>query len=231
MPSARQLGTVDRMERELQQRLDCFLGSPYGRTMLGEYAYLKARDFAIQCCEQAERLDQLPDWFSEMLDLGSESLEIFNSLTDAGTLETDRKTMSLLLSRRGSLLATTSARFRRELELHKPGPDLTRDAIEDATLAAQGEEPGLAKIVNRDHWEPKASFLPQHEIRVIGDVGGVPLVLVGYERNNPQSPIVARSTSGDPQTDTLFAVPLSDLMVHSREPVTISESDLELARP
>jgi hypothetical protein len=73
--------------------------------------------------------------------------------------------------------------------------------------------------------------LPQHEIRVIGDVGGVPLVLVGYERNNPQSPIVARSTSGDPQTDTLFAVPLSDLMVHSREPVTISESDLELARP
>ena len=176
----------------------------------------------------------LPDWLLILLELGQESAEIFASLTDAGTLETDRKTMSLLLERRGPLLAQTSGRLRQTLELHRPGLDLSQDAIEDASLLAsthppRSESAGSGRrdnIVNRNYWEPKVDFLPHSERRVIGDVGGIPLLLVGYEKNQSRSPMVARATSGNPQQDSLFAVPLSDLLVHSNEPVNIPELEL-----
>ncbi|MBD2159471.1 hypothetical protein H6F46_02065 [Limnothrix sp. FACHB-1083] len=222
------------MEQNLKDKLDCFLASPYGRTMLGEYAYLHASEWLQQYCEAAGAMANLPDWLLLLLELGQESAEIFASLTDAGTLETDRKTMSLLLERRGPLLAQTSGRLRQTLELHRPGLDLSQDAIEDASLLASTHPPrsGLAvsgrrdNIVNRNHWEPKADFLPHSERRVIGDVGGTPLLLVGYEKNQSRSPMVARATSGNPQQDSLFAVPLSDLLVHSNEPVNIPELEL-----
>jgi hypothetical protein len=225
------------MEQNLKDKLDCFLGSPYGRTMLGEYNYLHASEWLQQYCEAAGAIANLPDWLLLLLELGQESAEIFASLTDAGTLETDRKTMSLLLERRGPLLAQTSGRLRQTLELHRPGLDLSQDAIEDASLLASTHPPrsGLAgsgrrdnrdNIVNRNHWEPKADFLPHSERRVIGDVGGTPLLLVGYEKNQSRSPMVARATSGNPQQDSLFAVPLSDLLVHSNEPVNIPELEL-----
>lgn len=222
------------MEQNLKDKLDCFLASPYGRTMLGEYAYLHASEWLQQYCEAAGAMANLPDWLLLLLELGQESAEIFASLTDAGTLETDRKTMSLLLERRGLLLAQTSGRLRQTLELHRPGLDLSQDEIEDASLLALTHPPrsGLAgsgrrdNIVNRNHWEPKADFLPHSERRVIGDVGGTPLLLVGYEKNQSRSPMVARATSGNPQQDSLFAVPLSDLLVHSNEPVNIPELEL-----
>lgn len=228
------------MEQNLKDKLDCFLGSPYGRTMLGEYNYLHASEWLQQYCEAAGAIANLPDWLLLLLELGQESAEIFASLTDAGTLETDRKTMSLLLERRGPLLAQTSGRLRQTLELHRPGLDLSQDAIEDASLLASTHpsRSGLAgsgrrdnrdnrdNIVNRNHWEPKADFLPHSERRVIGDVGGTPLLLVGYEKNQSRSPMVARATSGNPQQDSLFAVPLSDLLVHSNEPVNIPELEL-----
>jgi hypothetical protein len=225
------------MEQNLKDKLDCFLGSPYGRTMLGEYNYLHASEWLQQYCEAAGAIANLPDWLLLLLELGQESAEIFASLTDAGTLETDRKTMSLLLERRGPLLAQTSGRLRQTLELHRPGLDLSQDAIEDASLlasthpsrsglAGSGRRDNRDNIVNRNHWEPKADFLPHSERRVIGDVGGTPLLLVGYEKNQSRSPMVARATSGNPQQDSLFAVPLSDLLVHSNEPVNIPELEL-----
>ena len=213
------------MERELQEKLDCLLASPYGRTMLGEYAYLNATELVIQHCEAAGAGTPLPDWLADFLALGQESAEIFASLTDAGTLETDRKTMSLLLARHGSRLAKISARLRQALELHPPGPSLAQEPIEDGP-SGEMPAPSAKTIINRRHWEPKAEFLPPSEMRVIGDVGGTPLVLVGYEKNTSRSPIVARSTSGDPQQNDLIAIPLSDLLAHSSEPVNVPELEL-----
>ncbi len=213
------------MERELQEKLDCLLASPYGRTMLGEYAYLNATELVIQRCEAAGAETPLPDWLADFLALGQESAEIFASLTDAGTLETDRKTMSLLLARHGSHLAQTSARLRQALELHRPGLSLAQELIEEEPRT-EVPLPPAKNIINRRHWEPKAEFLPHSEMRVIGDVGGTPLVLVGYEKNTSRSPIVARSTSGDPHQADLVAIPLADLLAHSSEPVNVPELEL-----
>ena len=160
------------MERELQDKLDRLLASPYGRTMLSEYAYLNAAALVVQCCETAGTVTQLPDWLADVLALGQESLEIFASLTDAGTLETDRKTMSVLLARHGSHLAQTSARFRQALELHRPGLNWVQElAVEEPIAQEPTPRPPDYPLPLR---EPKAEFLPPSEIRVTGDVEAIP---------------------------------------------------------
>jgi len=160
------------MERELQEKLDRLLASPYGRTMLSEYAYLNAAALLIQFCEAAGNLARVPDWLADVLELGRESAEIFASLTDAGTLETDRKTMSVLLNRHGLHLAQTSARFRQALELHRPGLNWVQELTPEEPIAQAlpprpSDRPSPAR-------EPKAEFLPPSEMRVVGDVEAVP---------------------------------------------------------
>ncbi|HEY9688838.1 MAG TPA: hypothetical protein V6D46_02510 [Coleofasciculaceae cyanobacterium] len=170
------------MERELQEKLDRLLASPYGRTMLSEYAYLNAAALLIQFCEAAGNLARVPDWLADVLELGRESAEIFASLTDAGTLETDRKTMSVLLNRHGLHLAQTSARFRQALELHRPGLNWVQEltAEEPIARALPPEEPIAQLPPPRPSdrpspaREPKAEFLPPSEMRVVGDVEAVP---------------------------------------------------------
>lgn len=162
------------MERKLQDKLDHFLASPYGRTMLSEYAYLNAAALVTQCCETAGTVTQLPDWLADVLALGQESLEIFASLTDAGTLETDRKTMSVLLARHGAHLPQTSARFRQALELHRPGLNWVQElATEEPPPISEGPAPRPPDY-SLPLREPKAEFLPPSEIRVTGDVEAIP---------------------------------------------------------
>lgn len=160
------------MERELQDQLDHFLASPYGRTMLSEYAYLNAAGLVVEGCETAGTCAQLPDWLADVLALGQESLEIFASLTDAGTLETDRKTMAVLLARHGLHLAQTSARFRQALELHQPGLNWAQElAAKEPIAQVPAPRPPDSPLPLR---ETKAEFLPPSEIRVPGDVEAIP---------------------------------------------------------
>jgi hypothetical protein len=74
-------------------------------------------------------------------------------------------------------------------------------------------------ITNRDRY-PNVEFLPDSEIKPVGDVGGTTLVKVGTEEGTDVM-VVARSYSQDPTTEDLFAVPLYELLNHSPDPVTI----------
>lgn len=74
-------------------------------------------------------------------------------------------------------------------------------------------------ITNKDRF-PGADWLPDDKIKTIGDVGGTPLVALGKD---PDGPLVARSNSADPTTESLFAVPLYELLNHSQDPINIPE--------
>lgn len=77
-------------------------------------------------------------------------------------------------------------------------------------------------ITNRDRF-PNVKFLPDSEIKPVGDVGGTTLVQVGTEEGTDVM-VVARSYSQDPTTEDLFAIPLYELLNHSFEPITINET-------
>lgn len=80
-------------------------------------------------------------------------------------------------------------------------------------------------IKNKDRY-PDAEWLPESEVRVIGDMGGVPLVLVGFEvgfEAGQKMPLVARSRTDNPETEELSATPLYELM-KAQDPISITES-------
>lgn len=77
-------------------------------------------------------------------------------------------------------------------------------------------------IQNRDKF-PNVKFVPDSEIKQVGDVGGVPLVKVGVEEGT-EVMVVARAYTSDPGTEDLFAVPLYQLLSHSPDPVNIYET-------
>lgn len=74
-------------------------------------------------------------------------------------------------------------------------------------------------IKNRDRF-PNVDFLPSEQIRLVGSVDEEPLMLVGFERGT-DDPLVARSYTNDPASEQLFAVPLSELLTHVKEPISI----------
>lgn len=75
-------------------------------------------------------------------------------------------------------------------------------------------------IVNRDRF-PDVDFLPDGQIKPIGDVGGVTLVLVGREQGS-KADVVARAYTDKPATENLFAMPLYELLNHSQDPVNLT---------
>lgn len=78
----------------------------------------------------------------------------------------------------------------------------------------------MASIANRERF-PDVNFLPDSKIKIIGDVGGVKLALIGKEMGT-DAPVVSRCQS-DPTKERLFAIPLYELLTHSTEPVNIPE--------
>ena len=81
----------------------------------------------------------------------------------------------------------------------------------------------MANITNRDR-HPYVDWVSDEEIRKIGDIGGIPLVLVGFEDGleGRKSPVVAHSYSSDPLTEELHAIPIYELM-NAQDPITITE--------
>jgi hypothetical protein len=77
-------------------------------------------------------------------------------------------------------------------------------------------------ITNRDRF-PEVDFLPDSEIRAIGDVEGIKLVLVGRFQG-VDAPVVAKSYTDDPTTEELFAMPLYELLSHTFGAVNITEN-------
>lgn len=81
----------------------------------------------------------------------------------------------------------------------------------------------MANITNRER-HPYVDWVSDEEIRKIGDIGGIPLVLLGFEDGleGKKSPVVARSYASNPLTEELFAIPIYELM-NSQDPITITE--------
>ncbi len=75
----------------------------------------------------------------------------------------------------------------------------------------------IKQISNKDRY-PDIDFLSESEIRVIGDIGGIPLVLLGFEQGT-KSPVVSKDDEKD-----YFATPLYELISHSQDPVNIYEN-------
>lgn len=71
---------------------------------------------------------------------------------------------------------------------------------------------------------PDVDFLPDSEIRPIGNIGGTRLVLLGKEQGTNVA-VVSRSytTEFDPNEE-FFAIPLYELIGHSQESVEITEN-------
>lgn len=79
-------------------------------------------------------------------------------------------------------------------------------------------------ITNKDRY-PEAKFLPDDKVRQVGTIGGMPLVLVGYDvtgEADQKMPLVSRSYASDPTSEDLFATPLEE-MLKSQEVITITE--------
>jgi hypothetical protein len=76
-------------------------------------------------------------------------------------------------------------------------------------------------VSNRDRF-PDVEFLPDAEIRAIGDVEGITLVLVGREQGS-NAPVVARAYTDNPTSEDLHAVPLYELMAHTFGSINILE--------
>lgn len=76
-------------------------------------------------------------------------------------------------------------------------------------------------ITNRDRF-PSVDFLPDEEIKPIGDVEGTALVLLGKEQGTDAA-VVARSYTSDPASEQLHAVPLYELISHTFGSVNITE--------
>ncbi len=77
-------------------------------------------------------------------------------------------------------------------------------------------------ITNKDRF-PDVDFVPENQIRPIGTVGGDRLVYLGKQQGTG-SLVVSRSYA--PQftlTENFFAIPLDELLVHSQDPITITE--------
>ncbi len=74
------------------------------------------------------------------------------------------------------------------------------------------------QIKNKDNFDD-VDFLPDTDVRVVGDVGGIPLVILGFEQGT-KSPVVSRLIEGK---DYYFAIPLYELMSHSQDSINISE--------
>lgn len=76
-------------------------------------------------------------------------------------------------------------------------------------------------IVNRDRF-PDVDFLPDGEIKPVGDVGGVTLVLVGSEQGT-DAPVVAKAYTDKPTSEELFAVPLYELLNQSQDSISLPD--------
>ncbi len=77
-------------------------------------------------------------------------------------------------------------------------------------------------IKNRDRF-PDVDWLEPDEIKQIGEIGGTPLVLIGWEQGWG-APIVSCAYTADPASEELFAVPLYELQGHSQDPISITGS-------
>ncbi|MCC5636305.1 hypothetical protein LC593_10635 [Nostoc sp. CHAB 5844] len=77
-------------------------------------------------------------------------------------------------------------------------------------------------ITNKDRYID-VDFLPDNEIRPIGNIGDTRLVLLGKEQGT-NTAVVSRSYSVefDPN-EKFFAVPLYELISHSQEPIELTE--------
>ncbi|MBW4692210.1 MAG: hypothetical protein KME27_10635 [Lyngbya sp. HA4199-MV5] len=74
-------------------------------------------------------------------------------------------------------------------------------------------------IKNRDRF-PDVDFLPDDQIKPVGDVGGVTLVLVGKEQGS-DAPVVALSRTDDPASEELSPVSLESLLKFSQDPINL----------
>lgn len=77
-------------------------------------------------------------------------------------------------------------------------------------------------IQNKDRF-PDVVFLSNSQIKIVGTVGTENLALIGFEQGT-EAPIVARAQTSDPAEETLYPVPLYELLSHSYDPVAITES-------
>lgn len=79
----------------------------------------------------------------------------------------------------------------------------------------------MITIKNRDRY-PEVNFLADSDIRFIGDIGGIKLVLLGKEQGTNFA-VVARCYSVDLKSEELFAIPLGELIAHSQESINITD--------
>ncbi|HEY9781840.1 MAG TPA: hypothetical protein V6D09_17085 [Leptolyngbyaceae cyanobacterium] len=77
-------------------------------------------------------------------------------------------------------------------------------------------------ITNRDRF-PDVNFLEPNDFKIIGDVEGTPLVLIGREQGS-DALVVSRTHTDDPKTENLFAVPLYELLSHTFGAVNIAKN-------
>lgn len=79
----------------------------------------------------------------------------------------------------------------------------------------------MIEVGNRGNY-PGSTFLPQEKIRYVGKVGSQGLALVGFEAGTGD-PLVAKTYQllGSKDAEPLFAVPLSELLSHSQEAISI----------
>jgi hypothetical protein len=78
-------------------------------------------------------------------------------------------------------------------------------------------EAKIKGITNKSRYL-EVDFLPESEIRQIGDVGGTPLVILGFEKGT-KTPIISKDIDGE----NYHAMPVYELISHSQEPINITE--------
>lgn len=76
----------------------------------------------------------------------------------------------------------------------------------------------MVNIKNK-HRHPDVDFLPESEVKIIGTIGGLNLVLLGKQQGTGAD-VVAHAYTEDFTSEELFAVPLGELLAHSQDKIT-----------
>ena len=74
-------------------------------------------------------------------------------------------------------------------------------------------------IREKERWND-VDFLPDSKIKIVGSIGGTPLALVGYSKEEKE-PVLSRCRTTNPSNEDLYPCYLHELM-KSQDPINLS---------
>jgi hypothetical protein len=191
------------MQYDLDKKLTKVAISPLSRYFLRYLPEGEKGDvisYVTPICIQAYTYEKLPDGVKTFLDVG-EALQ-----DEVGTQQPEDSEIEEIV---GRLIAGLSEE--QQISLENLGEDFA-----DYVSNLVPPEAEVKEIRNKDSY-PDSDFFDEEDMQVIGDVGGVPLILIGRERGT-RAMIVARDDR--PYFHGTF---LEELIAHTQDNVNINE--------